>query len=293
VSTAQATAGAVSSPGTFAAARASRSWATPASIVGMLVLWHVVSALAGENKSGDALVPNIIDIAGSVKRFADYWKGGLGVEATKTGGAVTAQGVLLGFAYNVGLTTLRLVVGVLLGIALGVGAAVLISWSSLLRGLFGLLGHFARMLPLLAMVPLFSLWFGDTEHGAVLFIAFTSFSLLFVIALNAIGNVAPYCEQYARSLGASRAQAYFRVVLPAAFPEIRSGLLLAVGFGWSAAIASEYLGQEYGLGHIVQNAEYFGRTDLLALVAFIALVAAALSLWATGRFLSWATRWAE
>jgi sulfonate transport system permease protein len=291
VSTAQATA--VGGPSSPFAARPSRSWATPASVVGMLVLWHVVSALAGENKSGDALVPNIIDIAGSVQRFADYWKGGLGVEPTKTGGAVTVQGVLLGFAYNVGLTTLRLVAGVLLGIALGIGAAVLISWSSVLRGLFALLGHFARMLPLLAMVPLFSLWFGDTEHGAVLFIAFTAFSLLFVIALNAIANVAPHCEQYARSLGASRAQAYFQVVLPAALPEIRSGLLLAVGFGWSAAIASEYLGQEYGLGHIVQNAEYFGRTDLLALVAFIALVAAALSLWATGRFLSWATRWAE
>lgn len=283
----------VAAPPSPFATRPARSWATPVSIVGILVLWHVVSALAGENRSGDALVPGITDIAGSVERFADYWKGGLGVEATRAGGEVTVPGMLLGFGYNTGLTTLRLVAGVLLGLGCGIGIAVLVSWSSVLRGLFALPGHFTRMLPLLAMVPLFSLWFGDSEHGSILFVAFTAFSLLFVIALNAIGNVAPHCEQYARSLGASRARAYFQVVLPAALPEIRAGVLLAVGFGWSAAIASEYLGQEYGLGHIVQNAEYFGRTDLLALVAFIALAGAALSLWATERFLSWATRWAE
>ena len=83
------------------------------------------------------------------------------------------------------------------------------------------------------------------------------------------------------------------VVLPAALPQIRAGIMLAVGFGWSAAIAAEYLGQEYGLGHIVQNAEFFGRTNLLALVALITLVLAALSFAAAARLMSWATRWAE
>jgi sulfonate transport system permease protein len=259
----------------------------------LFALWHVVSVVAGDNKSGDALVPTVVDIASATKRFADYWKGGFGVRATKVGGPVTVEGALLGFGYNAGLTTLRLLAGVLLGIGLGIGLAVAVSWSGVLRGLFALPGHFARMLPLLAMVPLFSLWFGDSEHGSILFIAFTAFSLLFVIALNAIANVPPYYEQFARSLGASRSRAYLKVVLPAAFPEIRSGIMLAVGFGWSAAIASEYLGQEYGLGHIVQNAEFFGRTNLLALVAFIALGFAAASLWATRRLLTWATRWAE
>lgn len=272
---------------------AGRSWTTAASIVLMVIVWHVVSLVAGDNKSGEPLVPTIIDLASASRRFADYWRGGLGVKTTKVGGEITVQGALLGFAYNAGLTTLRLLTGVTLGIGLGIGLAVAVSWSTALRGLFALPGHFARMLPLLAMVPLFSLWFGDSEHGSILFIAFTSFSLLFVIALNAIANVPRHCEQYARSLGASRVRAYVTVVLPAAFPDIRSGIMLAVGFGWSAAIASEYLGQEYGLGHIVQNAEFFGRTNLLALVAFIALAFAAVSLWATRRLLNWGTRWAE
>lgn len=273
--------------------RAMRTWVVVLSVAVMVVLWHVVSALAGTNKSGEAMVPTLIDIAGSVDRFADYWRGGLGVEATRTGGDVTVQGVVLGFLYNTGLSTLRLLAGLTLGIGAGIGLAVCVSWSRVLRDIFTLPGHFARMLPLLAMVPLFSLWFGNTEHGSVLFVAFTAFALVFAIALNAIGNVASYYAQFAQSLGASRGRTYLEVVLPAALPQLRSGVLLAVGFGWSAVIASEYLGQEYGLGHIVQNAEFFGRTNLLALVALITLLLAAVSLWVASRALDWATRWAE
>jgi sulfonate transport system permease protein len=153
--------------------------------------------------------------------------------------------------------------------------------------------HFARMMPLLAMVPLFSLWFGDNALGSILFVAFTAFALVFAIGISAIGNVAGYYAQYARSLGASRARAYAEVILPAALPQLRSGILLAVGFGWSSAIASEYLGSEYGLGHIVQNAEFFGRTNVLALVALLALLLAGATYLATVRLLDWATRWAE
>ncbi len=283
---------AVRTPGERSA-KAMRPWVVLASLAFMVVLWHVVSVLAGDNKSGEAMVPTIIDIAGSVDRFADYWRGGLGVEATRTGGDVTFMGVVLGFGYNVGLSTLRLLAGLILGIGVGIGLAVCVSWSRVLRDIFTLPGHFARMLPLLAMVPLFSLWFGNTEHGSVLFVSFTSFALTFAIALTAIGNVASYYAQFAQSLGASPARTYLEVVLPAALPQLRAGILLAVGFGWSAVIASEYLGQEYGLGHIVQNAEFFGRTNLLALVALITLVLAAASLWAASRALDWATRWAE
>lgn len=274
-------------------AKAMRPWVVVASVGVMLVLWHVVSAIAGENKSNEAMVPTIVDIANAVPRFADYWRGGLGVEATKVGGDVTAQGVILGFLYNVGLSGYRLLVGLILGIGVGIGLAVCVSWSRVLRDIFTLPGHFARMLPLLAMVPLFGLWFGNTEHGSILFVAFTAFALVFAIALNAIGNVASYYAQFAQSLGASPVRTYVEVILPAALPQLRAGVLLSVGFGWSAVIASEYLGQEYGLGKIVQSAEFFGRTNLLALVAFITLILAAASLWAASRALDWATRWAE
>jgi sulfonate transport system permease protein len=264
---------------------------TAASLLLVLVVWHAAWLLAGDSKAGDPLVPGIPSILQAVKPLGNYWKGGLGVEATRAGGRLTWEAAILGLGYNVGLTAFRLLAGLALGIAVGVALAVVVSWSSLARRMFALPAHFARMLPLLAMVPLFSFWFGDTEHGSVLFVAFTAFVSVFAVGINAIANVPGYYARAAASMGASRARTYLSVVLPAALPELRSGVLLAVGFGWSAAITSEYLGQEYGLGHIVQNAEFFGRTQMLALVAVIALVLAAVTYTAAERTLGWLTRW--
>jgi ABC-type nitrate/sulfonate/bicarbonate transport system permease component len=127
----------------------------------------------------------------------------------------------------------------------------------------------------------------------VLFVAFTSFALVFPIALGSIGNVPGYYAQYARSLGASGRRTYFEVILPAGLPPIRGGVLLALGFGWSSSIAAEYITAQYGLGHIVKNAEYFGRTGLLGLVGLIALLLAGVSLYFAERSMRWLTRWAE
>jgi ABC-type nitrate/sulfonate/bicarbonate transport system permease component len=153
--------------------------------------------------------------------------------------------------------------------------------------------HVGRLLPLLAMTSLFALWFGDSHIGVILFVAFTSFALVFPIALNSIGNVPGYYAQYARSLGASGRRTYFEVILPAGLPPIRSGVLLALGFGWSSAIAAEYITAQYGLGHIVKNAEYFARTGLLGLVGLVALLLAGASLYLAERGLRWLTRWAD
>jgi sulfonate transport system permease protein len=273
--------------------RTRRKWRYAASALIMLAVWEVASVVAGDNTAHQTLIPGIADVARAFRLLANYWKGGLGVKATDVGGPITWKGALLGLGYNVWVSAYHLVAGLLLGISAGVIAAVLVCWSATVRSMFALPAHFARMMPLLAMVPLFSLWFGDTNLGAILFVAFTAFVLVFAIGINAIRNVPTYYGRYASSLGASRARTYYDVVLPAALPQLRSGILLAVGFGWSSTIASEYLGAEYGLGHIVQNATFFGNTSMLALVGLIALVLSSITVLITVRLLDWATRWAE
>jgi sulfonate transport system permease protein len=263
------------------------------SVVGVIVLWHLGALIAGKGRTNEPLVPTGPELINEFKQLANYWKGGVGVQATKTGGHVTWAGAFLGLGYNVGLTALRMTVGLLLGIGAGAGVAVCVCWSRLLRGLLALPSHFARMLPLLAMVPLFSLWFGDTNEGSVLFIAMTAFVLVFGISVTAIGQVPAYYPDFARSLGASRLRSYATVVLPAALPQVRPGILLAVGFGWSAAIASEYLGQQFGLGAIVQNAQFFCNTKLLGLIAALAITLAIVTYLLVNKLLLWATRWAE
>jgi sulfonate transport system permease protein len=263
-------------------------------VIALLVAWELVAYRspvdAGTHRH---TIPTIQDVVSAFKLLGYYWKGGFGVKATSEGGPLTYDGAILSLIYNTFVTSERLVVGFCLGVAAGLAVAIGISWSTVLRGMFAAPAHVARMLPLLAMVPLFQLWFGLSAEGVIVFVAFSVAVIIFAVALNAIENVPEFYMQFASSLGASATRRYLTVLLPASFPQIRTGLLLALGFAWSGTIAGEFLGPTYGLGRVVLNADYFGRTNLMMLVGLVVVGYAALSYALASHLLRWLTRWAD
>ncbi len=238
-------------------------------------------------------VPGIEDVFGSFISYAGFWQGGLGAESTRTGAESTYWGATLGLAHNTLITLVRTAIGYSIGVVAGVGLGFLIAWSRIARDVLTFPAHFARMMPLLAMIPLFALWFGNSELGVLTFIVFAVGILLFAITINAIGNVPSRYAQYAQSLGADPLRTYAKVVFPASIPQLRGGLLLAVAFAWSAALAAEFLGQQVGLGHVLQNALYYASTDVVALTGLVVIVFAAITYLAANKGLSWVTRWSE
>lgn len=262
-------------------------------VVVLLGLWQLVHQLAGDNRAGEAMVPGPRDVVDASKGFAREWPGGFGVDRTDLGGEETWAGAALGFSYHSLATGLRMAIGYVLGVVTGLGLAAVVSWNPTIRRLVHVPAHTARMLPLLALIPLFGLWFGASNLGAVLFIAFTVFVYLFAFGINAISNVPEYYSQFSLSLGASRIRSYTQVVLPAALPELGSGLSLSLALGWSAAISAEFNGQQSGLGQIAYVAEYFSQTGMLAVMAITVIVFAAVSFLLARAAMAWATRWAE
>ena len=262
------------------------------SFVAIIAAWQASSVILGETV-GYKRVPGLEDVFRSFIEYAGYWQGGLGAESTRTGAEPTNWGATLGLGHNTFVTMLRTIAGYTIGVITGIGVGFLIAWSKIARGLLTFPAHLARMMPLLAMIPLFALWFGDSQLGVLTFIAFAVGILLFAITINAIGNVPLHYWQYARSLGASPLRTYARVVFPAAFPQLRGGLLLAVAFSWSAALAAEFLGQQVGLGHVLQSALYYASTDVVALTGLVVIVFAAVTYLAANKTLAWLTRWAE
>ena len=269
-------------------------WLGILSIVGLIVIWHVVSLLAGRSPlTNQRLVPNAVDLVRSFDKLAFYWPGGLGIHTPSQGAAPTFGVALLALIYNSLATALRLLAGLALGATVSISLAALIGWSRTFRRMFALPSHIVRMFPLIALAPLFNLWFGSTERGAISFIALATFAVLFVTALTAIASVPSSYADYARSLGASRTRAYLTVVLPAGLPALRGGLLLALGFGWSVAIAAEFLGQSTGLGNIINQAQQFGQTDTIALVGTFVMLYAAVGYRLAARMFDHLIRWAE
>ena len=64
-------------------------------------------------------------------------------------------------------------------------------------------------------------------------------------------------------MGASKWQVIFHVIIPAAMPEILTGMRIAIGFGWTTLVAAEMVAATVGLGQMVLNASNFLRTDVV------------------------------
>jgi len=255
--------------------------------------WEIASRLAPVTPLAQTpLVPSWENIFGpSLIGMADYWKFPFWAPITSMGGNQTLAGALLALAYHSALTWGRLIAGLALGALIGVGGGLLLSTSSRLQRIAYLPLTVLRMVPLLAMVPLFQFWVGTSSTGVVAFVAYGT-SVVFVIGtLNAVGNVPPRFIEFARTLGVSRSRIYWSVIVPAILPELSSSVILALGLSWSAVLAAEYVGIETGLGRILTFAQFMSQTGRMALVTVLLVIYAGTSFWlfrrTSRRLLAW------
>jgi len=153
-----------------------------------------------------------------------------------------------------------------IGIAMGV--------SRVARGIFDPPIEFYRPLPPLAYLPLIVIWFGIDELSKVLLIYLACFAPLAMSARAGVRSVSQEQIHAAYSMGATKQQVIWHVVVPAAMPEILTAMRIAIGFGWTTLVAAEMVAATKGLGQMVLNASNFLRTDLVIMgIIVIGIVA--------------------
>jgi sulfonate transport system permease protein len=256
-----------------------RRWIGLLTVAAMIVAWEVAARLAPVTPLAQTpLVPSWANIFGpSLLGMADYWKFSFWAPITSMGGEQTLHGALLALGYHTGLTWMRLLCGVAIGAVVGIGGGLLMSWSSLLRRAAYMPVTMLRMVPLLAMIPLFQFWVGTNTAGVIAFVAYGTAVVYLVGTFNAVANVAPRYVEYAATLGASRLRIYGTIILPAIMPELSSSILLTLGLSWSAVIAAEYVGIDTGLGRIMTFAQFMSQTGRMALVTILLIAYASIS----------------
>src|SRR4051794_12346209 len=142
-----------------------------------------------------------------------------------------------------------------IGVAMGV--------SRVMRGIFDPPIEFYRPLPPLAYLPLIVIWFGIDELSKILLIYLACFAPLAMSARAGVRSVSQEQIHAAYSMGATKRQVIFHVVVPAAMPEILTAMRIAIGFGWTTLVAAEMVAATHGLGQMVLNASNFLRTDIV------------------------------
>ena len=161
---------------------------------------------------------------------------------------------------------LACVTAIPIGIAMGV--------NRVFRGLFDPPIEFYRPIPPLGYLPLIIIWLGIGETPKIVLIYLAVFAPMALNARAGVRSVQIEQIHAAYSMGASRAQVIWHVILKAALPEILTGMRIGIGFGWTTLVAAEMVAAEAGLGHMVLSAAEFLVTDVVIIgIVVIGMIA--------------------
>jgi taurine transport system permease protein len=191
-------------------------------------------------------------------------------------------------------SVLRVSVAFWLAVVTAVPIGIAMGMSRVVRGIFDPPLEFYRPLPPLAYLPLIIIWFGIGELPKVLLIFLSCFAPLALAARAGMRSASQEQINAAYSMGASYWQVIYHVILPAALPDIITGMRIAIGFGWTTLVAAEMVAASVGLGQMVLNASNFLRTDIVIMgIIVIGVVAYGFDLvmrWVEHKVVPWKGR---
>jgi NitT/TauT family transport system permease protein len=166
-----------------------------------------------------------------------------------------------GFASDVWASTRRIVIGFLISAAIGIPLGIAIGSFRVVQAFFEPFIAAVRYMPASAFIPLLIIWFGiyEKEKIAVIFIG-VFFPLTLLIA-DVSANIPKELLNIAYTLGASRWQVFWRVLLPASWPGILDNMRIGIGWAWTYLIVAELVAASTGIGHVILSASRFLETD--------------------------------
>lgn len=178
---------------------------------------------------------------------------------------------------------LSAIVGILFGVVMAASISV--------RGLCDPWVSMFYATPIIALGPLFILWLGI---GVASKIAIVFLTAVFPILINTVAGLTTTDRNLldvARSFGATGAQIYRKVRLPAALPFIIAGLRLGVARALVGVVVAELFGARAGLGFLILSAAQSFDTAGLFVGVLILAVAGVVSVealkWLETRLAPW------
>ncbi|WP_047032624.1 ABC transporter permease [Hoeflea sp. IMCC20628] len=169
-------------------------------------------------------------------------------------------------------TSKTLILGFGLGVLIAVPLALaIVSVGALERGLFPVI-VFLNIMPKTVIGPILIVWFGIGPLVAVLIVFLMSFFPVLVDSMSGFRAVDPRLYYITRSMGATQAQTFFRVRLPASMDHIFAGMRIGVVKAVEGVIIAEFIASSAGLGYLIMRASGFMDMTLM----FSALIMAAL-----------------
>jgi ABC-type nitrate/sulfonate/bicarbonate transport system permease component len=175
------------------------------------------------------------------------------------------------------LTLYRAILGFALAAAGGVALGIAIARIAAVRWFFDPLVSIGMPMPKIAFLPVFMLWFGLFDASKILLVAFSAIFPVIVASWSATDAVDKFLIWSARSAGAGERRLLWEIVLPAALPQILTGLQVALPITLIVTIVCEMAMGGEGLGgSIMKDMRFADSPGVFAGIVEIALAGAVL-----------------
>ena len=164
---------------------------------------------------------------------------------------------------HVGISLQRILLGFLAGGGLGLAIGIASGWYRALDVITRPLIELLRPIPPLAWIPIAIIWLGLDEASKVFIIALAAFFPLVTNAYRGMTAIDPMILRAAQMMDVRGPALLFRVALPAAAPDIATGLRIGWGLSFSILVAAELIAADEGLGFLIMNARHYGEVGII------------------------------
>ncbi len=215
-------------------------------LIALLTIWQLAAL-----KYNSVLFPGPYEV---IKSWLDLFKDGSMTEHIKT-------------------SMLRFAIGYIVAAISGIVLGMFFGWFKKLWNFFNPVIQVMRPISPIAWIPFIVLWFGIGDIPAVVIIFLASFYPVLLSTIAAVGRVDKIYLKVAQNFALTRFETLTKIVLPASFPQISTGLHQAIGTGWVFLVAGEMIGSQSGLGFLIIDSRNNLRPDwLLAAILTIGII---------------------
>jgi taurine transport system permease protein len=178
---------------------------------------------------------------------------------------------------NTGVTLYRALAGFLIAALAGVALGAAMSHNKAARWFFDPIVSVGFPMPKIAFLPVVILWLGLYDVSKIFMVVLEAVFPVVTATISGIASVERELLWSARNMGANERELMGQIMLPAALPQIFTGLQVALPIALIVAVITEMAMGGYGLGGAMMQASRFADSrGVFAGIVEIAVVGYAL-----------------
>lgn len=191
-------------------------------------------------------------------------------------------------------TIVLAICGFIIGATVGLLVATVLHLFKPIRDTFYPFLILSQNIPIIVLAPLLVIWFGFGSLPKFIVITIACFFPIAVATLSGLQHTSRELSLYMQMMGATKAQRFWKLELPHSIPSTMAGMKIAATYSVMAAVISEWLGAQKGIGVFMTLAVSSYRTSRVFVAIIVTMILSllffALISWIEKRLIRWQSK---